>query len=119
MTQTHSFDLSTGFDAFIAYTKECERRGMGVVSLNAVMTDTAAAADKIALDVRQGRLALTVARLRMVQLVEKMAKLTRAIKKNDGWLSVFLDVKGRDVITFSGRLEVAAIKIRLMSKGVK
>ncbi|MGL5583185.1 MAG: hypothetical protein ACRDCE_19815 [Cetobacterium sp.] len=96
------------------YLNACKAAGVGVCSLGDVMGDAIVRLNKLADSVRCGAVALTVARGRLRVIMADALSLCANIGKNDGWCYVMLDVKARDVLSFAGRLEVAAMKVQLM-----
>lgn len=96
------------------YLAACNAAGVGVMPLSAVMGDTVNRLNKLASDVANGVVVLTVARGRLRVVMNEAIALCASIGKNDGWCYVMLEVKARDVLSFAGRLEVAAIKVQLM-----
>lgn len=100
------------------YLNACKASGVGMCSLSDVMADTSARLVKLADEVKNGVVALTVARGRLRVIMEEARTTSVSLNKNDGWVYVMLDVKARDVLSFAGRLEVAAMKINLMAEAL-
>lgn len=96
------------------YLNACADNGVGFISLASVMADTASQLDSLAVRIRANG-SLGDGRRNLSRIVDATSCLCASLGKNDGWLYLVVEVKARDVLSFAGRLELAAMKVRMVA----